>query len=95
MEPGAIRVEPGAVTINILSSRKAPWIETDELKSTLKSLKPLEGLDQVPDAVRDKVINNEKVMQSVIKAILAAVDQHNSKYAEPPTKGSKAEVVEP
>ena len=84
MESGAINIHEGAINVNLIGKKKAPYIETEEIRKALKGLKPLGKLDGVPEAVKANVVNNEKVMQSVIKAILDAVDEHNRKYAEPP-----------
>lgn len=86
IESGAVTVHEGAITLNLLSKESAPWIDTTESRKALMGLKPLNGLDKVPEDIRNLVINNEKVMQSVIKAILSAIDIHNQKYADPPKK---------
>jgi hypothetical protein len=86
IESGAVTVHEGAITLNLLSKEKTPWIDMTEVRKILMDLKPLEGLDQVPETIRNLVINNEKIMQSVIKAILSAIDAHNQKYADPPKK---------
>lgn len=83
VESGAVTIHEGAITLNLIGKKKAPWIKTEDVRKALKKLEPLKGLEGVPEELRSRVTSNEKIMQSVIKAILDAIDKHNKKYAEP------------
>lgn len=84
IESGAINVHEGAINLNLIGKKKAPFIDTKALKEALGNLKKLEGLEGIPDDLKDKVLSNEEVYQAVIKALLEMIDKHNEQYAEQP-----------
>jgi hypothetical protein len=83
IESGAINVHEGAININ-LTGKKPPFIDVNMVREALNGLKPLGTLEGLSDDVKIKIIGNEKIMQSAIKAILDAIDVYNLKYADPP-----------
>lgn len=90
IEQGAFQVQPGSVTINILS-QKPPPIEIRQLTQIIKeSLKPLGDISALPKEQQDRILTNEKVLQSVVKSLLDMVEHYNTNYAEfkapPPIK---------
>ena len=94
IESGAINVHEGAISVNLIG-KKAPFIDTEDVRKVLNGLKPLGKLDGIPDDVKGSIINNEKVMQSAIKVILDAIDEHNRKYAEAPKEKDANEDKKP
>lgn len=84
VETGAVEVHEGAININLIGKKKAPFIETEELRKALKGLAKLQGVEGLPEELKNKILANEALYQEVIKSLLKMIDEHNQKFSEPP-----------
>lgn len=87
IEKGAVNLLPGAIQVNVNFNigGKPPPIQ----KPKLDGLKPLGSLENIPPELKQAIISNEAIYQSVIKAVFDAIDLYNKKYAEEENKDEK------
>lgn len=83
VEQGAVQFHENAININLIG-KKSPYIETKDVKERLEALKNLEGLEQVPEGLRDRILSNEEVYQGAIEALVEMINQYNRKHAVEP-----------
>lgn len=86
IEQGAIQFHPGAIQLNV--GQKGPPLDVAEISKALQQLKPLGGIDALPDEQQKQIIMNEAVMQEVIKSLLRLIEEYNKNY----TTGMPKEV---
>lgn len=84
VETGAVEIHEGAININLIGKRKSPYIASEEVKESLKALAALGNINDLPQELQAKIRTNEKLYQQAIKLLLEMIQEHNSKYAEPP-----------